>query len=92
MSGVYHAPIPPQWPIRPGHQLPPLPLAMRPKVAAKAIGVSERTLWSMAKRGVIPHARIGNCVVYPTAAILAWLEEITENPLVQRPPAEGGDA
>ena len=93
MNELYHEPPrPPQWPLRPGHQLPPLPLAMRPKVAAKAIGISERTLWSMAKRGAIPHARIGKVVVYPTAAILRFLEEITENPPVKRPPAAGGDA
>lgn len=91
MPEAYHAPLPaPQWPQRPGHQLPPLPLAMRPKVAARAIGVSERTLWSMAKRGAIPHARIGNCVVYPTAAILAWLQEITLHPEVKRPESAGG--
>ena len=82
-----------QWPLRPGHHLPPLPLAMRPKVAARAIGVSERTLWSMTKRGEIPHAKRGRSTVYPTAAILAWLEEITANPPVKRPPAaEGGAA
>lgn len=94
MNEMYHEPPrPPQWPLRPGHQLPPLPLAMRPKVAAKAIGISERTLWSMAKRGAIPHARIGKAVVYPTAAVLRWLEEITENPPVRRPEhAERGDA
>ena len=90
---AYHAPTPPQWPIRPGQQLPPLPLAMRPAVAARAIGISERTLWGMAKRGAIPHAKIGGCVVYPTAAILRWLESITKNPPVKRPEAvEGGDA
>lgn len=94
MPESYHTPlVPPQWPLRPGHQLPPLPLAMRPKVAARAIGVSERTLWTMAKRGSIPHARIGGCVVYPTAPLLRWLEEITKNPPVKRPTlAEGGDA
>lgn len=93
MPQAYHGrPTSPQWPQRPGHQLPPLPLAMRPKVAARAIGVSERTLWSMAKRGVIPHAKIGNCTVYPTAAILEWLVAITENPPVKRPQAaEGGE-
>ena len=94
MDEMYHEPPrPPQWPLRPGHHLPPLPLAMRPKVAAKAIGVSERTLWSMTKRGAIPHAKLGRSTVYPTAGILAWLEEITENPPVKRPPAAlGGDA
>ncbi len=93
MSKVYHDVSAPQWPIRPGQQLPPLPLAMRPKVAARALGISERTLWSMTKRGEIPSAKIGGCLVYPTAAILRRLEEITENPPVKRPEAvEGGDA
>lgn len=93
MSESYHNGEVPQWPIRPGQRLPPLPLAMRAEVAAKAIGVSPRTLWGMAKRGEIPSARLGGCVVYPTAAILAWLAEITVNPPVKRPPAaddEGG--
>lgn len=89
----YHAvPAPPQWPIRPGHQLPPLPLAMRQETCAKAIGVCGRTLWNLTKRGEIPHAKIGSITVYPTAAVLRWLEEITENPPVKRPPAAGGDA
>jgi predicted DNA-binding transcriptional regulator AlpA len=66
---------------------------MRPKTAARAIGVSERTLWAMTKRGEIPHARLNGCVVYPTAEILAWLKEITARPTVKRPEAvEGGDA
>jgi predicted DNA-binding transcriptional regulator AlpA len=86
MAEIYHKPPhPPQWPIRPGHQLPPLPLAMRPAVAAKAIGVSPRTLWSLTQRGEVPHARIGRSVVYPTAAILAWLDRLAANPPVKRP-------
>jgi hypothetical protein len=83
----------PQWPQRPGKDLPPLPLAMRPKVAARAIGVSERTLWTLTQRDEIPHARIGGCVIYPTAPVMRWLEERTIYPPVKRPPAEiGGDA
>lgn len=94
MTEAYHEPArSPQWPIRPGHDLPPLPLAMRPAVAARAIGVSERTLWSLTKQGTVPHARLGSAVIYPTAAVLRWLEEITQNPPAKRPPAaEGGDA
>jgi len=66
---------------------------MRPKVAAKAIGVSERTLWSLTKQGAIPHARIGTAVVYPTAAVLRFLEDKTINPTANRADqAEGGAA
>ncbi|GDX95883.1 hypothetical protein LBMAG47_15470 [Planctomycetia bacterium] len=96
MTEAYHEPArSPQWPIRPGHDLPPLPLAMKPVVAAKAIGVSPRTLWSLTKRGEVPHARIGRSVVYPTAAILAWLDRLAANPPVKRPDdagQEGGAA
>jgi hypothetical protein len=66
---------------------------MRPKVAAKAIGVSEGTLKNLRNRGAIPFAKIDGCVLFPTAAILRWLEEITENPPVKRPEqAKGGEA
>lgn len=94
MTEIYHVPHrPPQWPLRPGHHLPPLPLAMRQEAAARAIGVSKRTLCSLTQRNEIPHARLGSCVIYPTAQILAWLEEITNNPPVKRPEAaKRGDA
>ena len=92
MAAYHTPPGAPEWPLRPGQQLPPLPLAMRPLVAAKAIGISPRTLWSLTKRGAIPHAKFGRVTIYPTAAILAWLEEITAHPPVQRPPAAGGDS
>jgi len=82
----------PQWPSRAEKHTALPPLSMRPKDAARAIGISERTLWSLAKRGEIPYARIGGCVVYPTAAILTWLEAITEHPPAKRPTAAGGDA
>ena len=83
----------PSWPQKPSRDLP-LPLAMRPATCARAIGVSERTLWNLTKRGEIPHARVGNkVVIYPTRPVLAWLDEITQNPPVKRPEAaEGGAA
>lgn len=81
-----------QWPQKPSKDLP-LPLAMRPAVAARAIGICERTLWTLTQRGEIPHSRIGGVVIYPTAAIMRWLEERTINPPVRRPAvAEGGAA
>lgn len=86
----YHAPPAPEWPRKPAGDLP-LPLAMRPAVAARAIGVCQRTLWAITQRGEIPHVKIGRLTVYPTGAILRWLEERTINPPVNRPPAvEGG--
>ncbi len=51
-------------------------LALRPREAAKAIGVSARTLWGLtAPRGPIPCARVGGCVLYRIAELDAWLRE-----------------
>lgn len=81
-SRSYHGPAPDAG-LKP---VPNLPLAMRPKVAARAMGISPRTLWSLTKAGLIPYARIGaKCVVYPVPAMQRFLEEQTINPLVRRP-------
>jgi excisionase family DNA binding protein len=52
-----------------------LHLALRPRQAARALGISERLLWSMTNRGEIPYLRIGTCVVYPIAELERWLAE-----------------
>jgi hypothetical protein len=67
---------------------------MRPDTAAKALGISERSLWSLTKSGVVPHAKVGGCVLYPTGPILRWLEEITSKPILPAAdqPEIGGDA
>jgi hypothetical protein len=54
------------------------PMAMRPRDAAKALGISPRTLWGLtAPRGPIPCCRIGHgkrqSVLYPVAELQAWL-------------------
>ena len=50
-------------------------LALRPREAAKALGISERMLWSLtAPRGTVPAVRIGTCVLYPVAGLQAWLD------------------
>jgi predicted DNA-binding transcriptional regulator AlpA len=53
-------------------------LALRPREAAKALGISPRLLWQLtAPRGPIPCVRIGigkrQSVLYPTADLQAWL-------------------
>ena len=65
--------------------VPNLPLAMRPIVAARALGISPRTLASLTKKGLVPHVRLGRCVSYPTAMLLAWLEKKTFNPDARQP-------
>lgn len=58
-------------------------LALRPREAAKALGISARTLWGLtAPRGPIPCLRIGHgkrrTVLYPTADLQAWLSRQAE--------------
>jgi predicted DNA-binding transcriptional regulator AlpA len=59
-----------------------VPLALRPREAAKALGISARTLWNLtAPRGPIPCVRIGRgkrkSVLYPVAELQAWLAQQT---------------
>lgn len=58
----------------------PDPLSLRPRDAAKALGISARTLWGLsAPRGPIPCLRIGHgkrqTVLYPVADLQAWLSQ-----------------
>jgi len=54
------------------------PLALRPKDAAKALGIGERLLWSKTAAGEIPHFRIGRAVLYPIEKLRDWLAEQSE--------------
>jgi len=49
-------------------------LALRPREAAKALSVSERTLWDWTQRGEIPHVRRGKTIMYPVSSLTLWLE------------------
>lgn len=55
------------------------PLALRPREAAKALGISPRLLWQLTHDGHIPCARVGTgkrrAVLYPVADLQAWLRE-----------------
>ena len=48
-------------------------LSMRAREAAKAIGISERTLWTWTEDGYVPHIRRGKVVLYPVDALRDWL-------------------
>jgi excisionase family DNA binding protein len=54
-----------------------LPLALRPREAAKSLGISPRLLWQLTHDGHIPCVRVGSgkrrTVLYPTADLQAWL-------------------
>jgi excisionase family DNA binding protein len=66
----------------------PSPLALRPREAAKALGISPRLLWQLTKDGHIPCVRVGSgkrrTVLYPLADLQAWLTR-------QTAPAKGGE-
>jgi excisionase family DNA binding protein len=53
------------------------PLALRPRDAAKALGISSRLLWQLTHDGHIPCVRVGvgkrRTVLYPVADLQAWL-------------------
>lgn len=53
----------------------PVRLALRAPEAAKAIGISERSLWSLTHGGDIPHFRVGTSLLYPVDALRRWLDE-----------------
>ena len=54
----------------------PIPtLALRPRDAAKALGIGERLLWSKTQSGEIPSVRIGRAVVYPIDQLREWLKQ-----------------
>ncbi len=50
-------------------------LAMRVRDAAKAIGVSERTLWEWIYAGKVPHIRMGKIVLLPVDTLREWLRQ-----------------
>jgi len=59
------------------------PLALRPRDAARVLGVSPRLLWDLsAPRGPIPCVRLGSgkrkTVVYSIAELQAWLKRHSE--------------
>jgi excisionase family DNA binding protein len=64
------------------------PLALRPREAAKALGISPRLLWQLTKDGHVPCVRVGSgkrrTVLYPLADLQAWLTR-------QAATAEGGE-
>jgi len=68
------------------------PLALRPVAAARALGVSCRTLWTWTQAGVVPHVRVGRVILFPCDALKAWLaaKAAGTNPGEGRPDDDGG--
>ena len=69
----------------------PAPLLLRPRDAARALSISERTLWALTQpRGPIPCVRVGvmnRSIRYDLLDLRAFIEGQK-----QRPPAERREA
>jgi len=70
-------------------------LALRPRGAAAALGISPRTLWALtAPRGPIPCLRVGHgkrqTVLYPVADLQAWLSRQAGTDTARWSAAKGG--
>ncbi len=48
-------------------------LALRPKEAAEALGIGERTLRQILPE--LPHVRVGGVILLPVEGLQAWLRE-----------------
>lgn len=63
-------------------------LSLRPREAARALGVSERWLWEQTKAGEIPCTKVGRVTLYAREMLEEWLRRRAAQQ--QRP--EGGAA
>ncbi|MDB5325432.1 MAG: Helix-turn-helix domain protein [Phycisphaerales bacterium] len=57
--------------------VPAQTLALDPRGAARALGISPRTLWAYTKSARIPHLRVGRRVIYPVDALRDWMKKAT---------------
>ena len=65
-------------------------LSLRSREAAQALGISERTLFTLCQRDEIPYLKTGRVVLFPIESLKRWLmEKATRRPL-QSADAEGG--
>jgi excisionase family DNA binding protein len=49
-------------------------LLLRPRDAAAALAVCEKTLWTLTDRGEIPVVKIGRAVRYDPRDLSAWID------------------
>lgn len=60
------------------------PMLLTPRQAARALSISERTLWQRTKDGVIPSIKVGHLVRYCPDDLRDWIRRASkresENP------------
>jgi excisionase family DNA binding protein len=66
-------------------RVPPILLSL--KDAARALAVSDRSLWEWTKAGKVPHIRLGRRVLYSPDDLRRWVEGQRQGPDVA---TEGG--
>jgi len=54
------------------------PLLLSPRQAARALSISERTLWQRTKDGVIPAVKLGHLVRYSPEDLRTWIRLASE--------------
>lgn len=67
----------------------PVRLLLKPKEAATALAISERTLWQLTKDRAIPCLRVGRAVRYDLSALQAWIEQHRGESLDETSPHDG---
>ncbi len=65
-------------------------LGLRPREAAKALGIGERLLWSKTNAGEIPHLRVGRAIIYPVDLLRDWMVEQAAKSAKSRPSTKKG--
>ena len=58
-------------------------LLIKAPEAAKVLALSERTLWTLANTGEIPHVRVGRAVRYDPADLRSWIARKTTESVSQ---------
>lgn len=59
------------------------------KEAAELLGLSEWTIYDLARRREIPHIRVGRRVLFRRTSLLSWLDEQEAASVRQEPAARG---
>jgi excisionase family DNA binding protein len=55
-----------------------LPLALKPKQAAKLIGVGTNAIYTLCHRADFPAIKVGSGYIIPTDALRNWLQKQSE--------------
>ena len=57
----------------------PFRLLLSVREAATAMGICEKTLWTLTQTGEIPVIRIGRAVRYPVDGLREWIQKKSED-------------